>query len=107
MLEAQLSSLSKEDRAQFMRLGNANLHTDAAVSIFQTNAVTVGKDVAGVCPTFSRINHACLGGFNVVYHWREEQQDISESDVEFPETCVLTIAQSFMRHGISRRARNF
>ena len=78
VLADQLSKLAPEERARFLRLGNANLHSDPAVSIFQTNAVSVGKDTAGVCPTFSRINHACLGGFNVVYNWREEEQDISE-----------------------------
>lgn len=79
IIEEQLAALAPADRRRYMRLGDAGLHADARVSIFQTNAVALGARGAGVCPTFARLNHGCLGAFNAVYSWQEDQGVIGAS----------------------------
>ncbi|KAK7048145.1 SET domain-containing protein 5 [Favolaschia claudopus] len=46
-----------------------------ALAIFQTNAVAAGEQ-AGIFPGMARLNHGCSSAFNVVYTWREREQQL-------------------------------
>lgn len=46
---------------------------EAALAIFQTNAVSAGDGV-GIFPRMARLNHGCAGSFNSVYSWRDKEQ---------------------------------
>ncbi|KAH7098057.1 SET domain-containing protein [Auriculariales sp. MPI-PUGE-AT-0066] len=114
VLRDALAELSKEDRARYMRLGNANLHSDPAVSIFQTNAVSLGSGKAGVAPTFCRLNHACLGGFNVVYTHRDVEGDIivqAVRDIQVGEELLTTYTDTLVptaeRRAYLKKVYNF
>lgn len=48
---------------------------EVALAIFQTNAVSAGKNV-GIFPQMARLNHGCSSAFNVVYHWRDVEEHI-------------------------------
>ncbi|KZV87006.1 SET domain-containing protein [Exidia glandulosa HHB12029] len=102
ILEEQLSELSVEDRKRYMRLGNAGLHADPRVSIFQTNAVALGSRGAGVCPTFARLNHGCLSAFNVVYSWQEDTGNIvvhATKDIKPGEELLTTYTDTLRPRG--------
>lgn len=75
-IEEQLQKLSEAQRATFMSLGDAGLHADKRVSIFQTNAMSLSSRGAGICPTMARLNHGCLGAYNVVYSWQENNEQL-------------------------------
>uniref|UniRef100_A0A8H8CH42 SET domain-containing protein n=1 Tax=Psilocybe cubensis TaxID=181762 RepID=A0A8H8CH42_PSICU len=52
-------------------------HVDRlALAIFETNAVSAGKDTVGIFPTMARLNHGCSSAFNVVYSWRNEHEGL-------------------------------
>jgi len=72
----ELAKLTKEQKATYFGLANSNLHDDPGVSIFQTNAVSVGPGKGGVCPKMARLNHACLGGVNSMYSFQENTGNI-------------------------------
>ncbi|KAJ6512016.1 hypothetical protein C8R47DRAFT_1093165 [Mycena vitilis] len=48
---------------------------EIALAIFQTNAVAAG-DRVGIFPRMARLNHGCSSAFNVVYTWREREQQL-------------------------------
>lgn len=102
ILADALAKIPADARARYMRLGNAGLHADARVSIFQTNAVALGSRGAGVCPTFARLNHACLGAFNVVYSWQEETGVIvvhAVKDIKPGEELLTTYTDTLRPRG--------
>ena len=81
-VHSRLQALSTKDQNLFLNLSyvhlpqnivNERLSEEIALAIFQTNAVAAGNDV-GIFPTMARINHGCASAFNVVYHWREEEE---------------------------------
>lgn len=95
-MERKLSSLSSQQREDFFSLSWIPQHLPAALTspqlshdklrnqhpytlalaIFQTNAVTAGSGAVGIFPRMARLNHGCAAGFNVVYSYREAQNEL-------------------------------
>ncbi|KAF8208655.1 hypothetical protein K438DRAFT_2068491 [Mycena galopus ATCC 62051] len=81
-----LDSVAPEGRDAFLNLSYVHVHfpdgldpethpAEVALAIFQTNAVAAG-DRAGIFPRMARLNHGCSSAFNVVYTWREREQQL-------------------------------
>jgi len=80
-----LAKLPPTEQEAFLNLSFVNFpghldpkeHPDeVALAIFQTNAVSAGKNVVGIFPTMARLNHGCSSAFNVVYSWRNEEEGL-------------------------------
>jgi hypothetical protein len=99
LISSQLASLTPAERAQFYGLSFLPVQKDEDIplSIFQTNAVAAAPGTIGLFPTFARLNHACAGSFNVVYSYREKEEQIyvfAIKDIPEGSVCFLRIALS-------------
>ncbi|KAK7021189.1 SET domain-containing protein 5 [Favolaschia claudopus] len=79
-----LRNTPAEGRDAFLNLSYVNFPAgvdpktnpdQVALAIFQTNAVAAGEQ-AGIFPGMARLNHGCSSAFNVVYTWREREQQL-------------------------------
>ncbi|KAH8921772.1 hypothetical protein BT69DRAFT_1243872 [Atractiella rhizophila] len=72
-VQGQFDVLSSADQLKVMELSNAwegHKELPSLLGILQTNAMqAAGK--TSLFPTIARINHACAGSANAVYHWNE------------------------------------
>ncbi|PLW07876.1 hypothetical protein PCANC_04800 [Puccinia coronata f. sp. avenae] len=79
-VERAIQELSGEDRNRFLGLSNAwqnqgdnQIQLSKYSGIFQTNGMSSGRGYMSIFPSISRLNHACTGAVNAVYHWRENE----------------------------------
>lgn len=84
LISRHVQSLNDVDYHAFFNLSYVNFpknmdpeaHRDeVALAIFQTNAVAAGEGV-GIFPRMARLNHGCSSAFNVVYSWRQAEDEI-------------------------------
>ncbi|KAJ7242823.1 hypothetical protein B0H12DRAFT_1023389, partial [Mycena haematopus] len=86
LISRLLDGVSPEGRDAFLNLSYVHVHfpegmdpetnpAEVALAIFQTNAVAAG-DRAGIFPRMARLNHGCSSAFNVVYTWRDREQQL-------------------------------
>ncbi|KAJ7366577.1 hypothetical protein DFH08DRAFT_834857 [Mycena albidolilacea] len=84
LISRLLAAADPVGRAAFLKLSYVHFPegldpesnpAEVALAIFQTNAVAAG-DQAGVFPRMARLNHGCSRAFNVVYTWREREQQL-------------------------------
>ncbi|PPQ81272.1 hypothetical protein CVT25_015056 [Psilocybe cyanescens] len=85
LIAERLQNLSPVKKEAFFNLSYVHFpedldpteHVDRlALAIFETNAVSAGKDTVGIFPNMARLNHGCSSAFNVVYSWRNEQEGL-------------------------------
>ncbi|KAF7346043.1 SET domain-containing protein 5 [Mycena sanguinolenta] len=85
LISRLLDGVSPEGRAAFLNLSYVHLPEgmdlennpgEVALAIFQTNAVAAGDDRAGIFPRMARLNHGCSSAFNLVYTWRDREQQL-------------------------------
>ncbi|KAJ6466418.1 hypothetical protein C8R45DRAFT_1021650 [Mycena sanguinolenta] len=85
LISRLLHNVSPEGRDTFLNLSYVHLPEgtdpesnpgEVALAIFQTNAVAAGDDRAGIFPQMARLNHGCSSAFNVVYTWRDREQQL-------------------------------
>ncbi|KAH8817727.1 hypothetical protein DL96DRAFT_394667 [Flagelloscypha sp. PMI_526] len=50
-------------------------------AVVRNNAVVLKSGWLGVFPRMTRMNHACAGGFNAMYHWRETNGRVDEGEL--------------------------
>jgi SET domain-containing protein len=68
--------------------------------IIQNNGVALwkgGKPHLGVFPRMARINHACAGAFNMMFSWREAEEELrvyAIKDVKQGEELTITYIES-------------
>jgi hypothetical protein len=84
LLRGHLEALSEAEEASYFKLSHHasvnkgpkeidTIQDSVILSIFQTNAIGAGPGKVGIYPRTARLNHGCVGAFNSVYSWREEE----------------------------------
>ncbi|KAJ3516600.1 hypothetical protein NLJ89_g1025 [Agrocybe chaxingu] len=110
----ELQKLSPEGQQAFLNLSYVNFPKgldpeghpeEVALAMFQTNAVSAGENV-GLFPRMARINHGCSSAFNVVYNWRDwEEQLVVHALKDIPKGKeLLTTYTNTKRPRDERRA---